>query len=63
MALQDKITQLWVKVTGRRIDPEEFDWLIGPIGDEDIIKDKFIKKLAAIIPVKSAKISKNSKER
>ena len=46
MAFQDKITQSWVKLTGRRIDPSEYEWLIGPIGDTDIIKDKFFLKLA-----------------
>ena len=46
MAIQDKITQVWVKATGRRIDPSDFEWLIGPIGNSDIIKDKFIFELA-----------------
>lgn len=46
MAVQDKMTQVWVKLTGRRIDPETYNWLIGPIGDEDIIKDKFFRELA-----------------
>lgn len=43
--IQDKITQYWVKTTGRKINPETEEWLIGPIGDEDIIGDKFIQKL------------------
>lgn len=46
MALQDKITQIWVKTTGRRINPKDFAWLIGPAGNTDIIKDRFITKLA-----------------
>ncbi|AKA34803.1 hypothetical protein [Flagellimonas lutaonensis] len=46
MALQDKITQVWVKTTGRRIDAKDFAWLIGPVGDTDIIKDTFVTKLA-----------------
>lgn len=46
MAIQDKITQIWVKTTGRKIDPNEFPWLIGPIGHTDIIKDKFFLELA-----------------
>ncbi len=46
MALQDKITQIWVKTTGRKINPEEFEWLIGPVGNTDIIKDKFFINLA-----------------
>lgn len=45
--IQDKITQYWVKTTGRKINPETEEWLIGPIGDEDIIGDKFIQKLVS----------------
>lgn len=44
--LQDWFTQVWVKTTGRRFDPEKDAWLIGPIGDTDIIGDKFIDVLA-----------------
>src|SRR5688500_14495280 len=43
--IQDKITQYWVKASGRKINPEEENWLVGPIGDEDYIADKFIQKL------------------
>lgn len=43
--IQDKITQYWVKTTGRKINPVTEEWLIGAIGDEDIIGDKFIQKL------------------
>lgn len=46
MALQDKITQIWVKITGKEINPTHDQWLMGPIGDEDVIKDKFFIKLA-----------------
>ncbi|MFA7274183.1 MAG: hypothetical protein WC044_09950 [Crocinitomicaceae bacterium] len=46
MAIQDKITQIWVKVTGKRINPDNFEWLIGPIGNRKIIKDKFITELS-----------------
>lgn len=42
----DKTTQLWVKLTGRKIDPAESNWLTGPIGDPDKIGDKFISRLA-----------------
>ena len=42
----DKTTQVWVKLTGRRIDPVEHAWLTGPIGDSDRIGDKFILRLA-----------------
>lgn len=44
--LQDWITQVWVKLTGRRIDPEHESWLTGPIGDTRLISDKFIADLA-----------------
>lgn len=44
--LQDWITQVWVKTTGRTFNPENENWLIGPIGDVEIIKDKFIKDIA-----------------
>lgn len=46
MAIQDKITQIWVKTTGTRINQNDFAQLIGPIGNTDIIKDKFIFELA-----------------
>jgi hypothetical protein len=45
--VQDWLTQLWVKATGRRYVPERDNWLAGPIGDTDIIQDKFIYKLAS----------------
>jgi len=44
--LQDWITQVWVTLTGRKFNPEKESWLVGPIGDTDIIKDKFIQVLA-----------------
>src|SRR5689334_14872427 len=44
--LQDWITQEWVKVTGKRFVPEKESWLLGPIGDTEIIKDKFINTIA-----------------
>jgi hypothetical protein len=43
----DQTTQLWVKWTGKQIDPDEFSWLTGPIGDSDKIGDKFVTRLAA----------------
>jgi len=46
MAIQDKITQVWVKITGRKIEPNKFQWLLGPVGNTDLIKDKFIYELA-----------------
>ncbi len=45
--IQDRITQIWVKLTGKTFDPGKEEWLTGPIGDTDIIKDKFIQDIAA----------------
>lgn len=42
----DRITQKWVKWTGRQIDSIHSNWLLGPIGSPDLIGDKFIHKLA-----------------
>lgn len=44
--LQDWITQQWVKATGRRFDPKRDTWLIGPIGDTEVISDQFFQDLA-----------------
>lgn len=43
--LQDWITQVWVKVTGRRFYPEKEAWLAGPSGDTREIKDEYIYRL------------------
>lgn len=43
--IQDSITQVWVKIFGRKITPEKDSWLTGPIGHEDIIGDRFIELL------------------
>jgi hypothetical protein len=45
--LQDWITQVWVKLTGRRLHPQKEQWLLGPIGNTRLIGDKFIRDLAA----------------
>lgn len=44
--LLDKTTQLWVKLTGRKIDPEKYAWLTGPIGDGDKIGNVFFSRMA-----------------
>lgn len=44
--LQDWITQVWVKATGKRFNPSEDEWLLGPTGSTKIIKDKFFIDLA-----------------
>jgi hypothetical protein len=43
--LQDWITQVWVKTTGKHIDIEKENWLAGPAGDTDSIKDNYIHRL------------------
>jgi hypothetical protein len=45
--LFDWFTQLWVKTTGRRINPEHYPWLSGPIGKTDGIGSDFFQQLAA----------------
>jgi hypothetical protein len=42
----DLMTQKWVKWTGKRVDPSNSAWLIGPVGDPDLIGDKFMNDLA-----------------
>lgn len=54
--LIDWLTQAWVKITGQKIDPADADWLPGPYGDTRMIKDRFIKELAAS---EGLEISKN----
>lgn len=40
--LQDWITQLWVKATGRRVHEKDVQWLATPIGNTDLISDTYI---------------------
>jgi len=28
MAIEDKITQIWVKTTGKKKNPNDFEWLV-----------------------------------
>ncbi len=44
--LQDWVTQVWVKITGRRFDPNKETWLLGPIGGTNLIECKFVQNLA-----------------
>lgn len=43
---QDWLTQQWVKVLGRKINPERNAWLIGPKGDTRLINDAYIHRIA-----------------
>lgn len=44
--IQDWLTQQWVILWGRKIDPLEFPWLIGPFGNLDVIGEDFINQFA-----------------
>ncbi len=44
--LTDWVTQLWVRLTGRRVDLVSFPWLAGPVGDPHGIGRDFFVKLA-----------------
>jgi hypothetical protein len=44
--LADRITQLWVRLTGRRVDPATHPWLTGPVGRPDGIGADFFDLLA-----------------
>jgi hypothetical protein len=44
--LTDWITQRWVQLTGIKIDLRNEKWLLGPIGDTEIIGEHFYKTLA-----------------
>ena len=43
---QDWITQQWVILFGKKIIPNQNDWLLGPFGKTKGIGEKFIKQLA-----------------
>jgi hypothetical protein len=44
--LQDWLTQQWVILWGRKIDPAAFSWLIGPFGNQDAIGKYFVVEFA-----------------
>lgn len=43
--LQDWITQIWVKATGKKFIEKEVDWLLSPIGKPDKIADSYLDEL------------------
>lgn len=43
---QDWVTQQWVILRGKKINPEDFPWLIGPFGNLDAIGEDFIHQFA-----------------
>ena len=44
--LQDLITQLWVKITGKRVNFKDYEWLLGPTGSPKVIADEYIYRIA-----------------
>ncbi len=44
--LQDRITQLWVRVSGRTRPAHELEWLMGPVGGVNEIADQYLEQLA-----------------
>lgn len=42
----DSITQLWVRVTGKRCSSKEIEWLQSPMGNTDVIGKTFIDSFA-----------------
>lgn len=44
--LQDWITQQWVILRGRKIEPKDCRWLVGPFGNLDAIDKDFITAFA-----------------
>lgn len=44
--LQDWLSQRWVMLWGRRVQPSEIPWLFGPFGEVDTIADNFLDGLA-----------------
>lgn len=43
---QDWFTQQWIIIWGRKINPSEYSWLIGPLGELNGIGETFINQLA-----------------
>ena len=44
--LQDWLSQQYCVCTGRRVDPQSIEWLMGPYGNVDVIEDRYIEQLA-----------------
>jgi hypothetical protein len=43
---QDWLTQQWAIFWGRKIDPKDFPWLVGPFGNLDVVGEDFINQFA-----------------
>lgn len=44
--LQDYLSQRWVMMRGRQINPRDTSWLMGPFGEVDRIGDVYVQRLA-----------------
>lgn len=44
--LQDWLSQQWCICTGRRVNPVDNAWLMGPFGNVDVIEDRYVDLLA-----------------
>jgi hypothetical protein len=44
--VQDWLTQQWVILWGRKIDPIAYSWLVGPFGNLDVVGEDFINQFA-----------------
>src|SRR5687768_6163349 len=45
--LTDWTTQLWVRMTGRSVDLQDYPWLAGPVGPPQGIGAQYFEQLAA----------------
>lgn len=57
---QDWFTQQWVILWGRKINPSDYPWLVGPFGELNGIGEEFIHQLAA---KENLIISRNAKSK
>ncbi|MCB0743522.1 MAG: hypothetical protein KDC67_06435 [Ignavibacteriae bacterium] len=56
---QDWVTQQWVILFGKKINTQEYQWLLGPFGNNNGIGEIFINQLAESENISISKSSKN----
>lgn len=44
--LPDWITQIWVKLTGKKVKFKDYQWILGPTGSPRVIADEYIYRLS-----------------
>ena len=44
--IQDWLSQQWCILTGRKVDPVDIAWLMGPYGNVDVIEERYVDVLA-----------------